>query len=143
MDEASARHDRLLMLLVTNLQQGALVQLGKLADPVTGKVAVDLPAARLSIDLLDMLRAKCRQGTDDAVVREMDRIVMDLQLNYADTARRETADTAGEQGEERDAAGAAASPPEETVAPDGTAEDGSGSAAGTGEPTSGTTGSGP
>ncbi len=89
MTEQVDKHDQLLLLLVSNLQQTALVQLGKLADPVTGRTGVDLEASRLTIDLLDMLRVKCRAGTPEAIVRELDRIVMDLQLNFTDVAAKE------------------------------------------------------
>ncbi len=117
MDDRAQRHDQLLLLLVANLQQGALVQLGKLADPATGETAVNLEAARLSIDLLDMLREKTRAATDAAIMREVDRIVMDLQLNYADVARREQEAAAGEGGGGETATGRSAD--EEKTAPSG------------------------
>jgi len=104
MSEQADRQDQLLMLLVANLQQGALVQLGKLADPLSGETGVELPAARLSIDLLDMLRVKCRAGTAEPVVREIDRVVMDLQLNYTDVARRQDATATGTASETAPAA---------------------------------------
>lgn len=88
MGETFDKHDQTLLLLVMNLQSSALVQLGKLADPATGETRRDLDAARLTIDLLEMLRAKCREIPAE-VKSLLDRTVMDLHLNFADEARKD------------------------------------------------------
>ncbi len=111
------KHDQSLMMLVLNLQSGALVQLGKLADPQTGQPRRDLEGARLSIDLLDMLKAKTKGNAHPEVAGLLSRAVMDLKLNYMDELKKErqeaapaadagaNPDTAAESEPEPDAGG--------------------------------------
>jgi hypothetical protein len=88
MSDDYTKHDQILMSLALNLQSIAMVQLGKLANPATGEVECDLEAARGTIDILEMLKVKCRTGTPDMVVKLLDQAVMDLQLNYLDERKR-------------------------------------------------------
>lgn len=88
------KHDQSLMMLVLNLQTGTLVQLGKLADPQTGQLRRDLEGARLSIDLLDMLKAKTKGNAHSEVAGLLSRAVMDLKLNYMDELKKERQEAA-------------------------------------------------
>ena len=47
-------------MLINAMAQPALIYLGEIAHPGTGKPEVNLEQARLQIDLLAMLRVKCR-----------------------------------------------------------------------------------
>ncbi len=87
-DPGLTKHDHVLMGLVFSLQHAAMVQLGKLQDPVTGQVGRDLDQARATIDILDMLKVKCRAGTPEDLVRLLDQTVLNLQLNYMDELKR-------------------------------------------------------
>lgn len=89
-----SKHDHVLMGLVFSLQHAAMVQLGKLQDPVSGEVARDLDQARATIDILDMLKVKCRTGTPEDLVRLLDQTVLNLQLNYMDELKRPAAGAA-------------------------------------------------
>ena len=91
MPEELSKHDQVLLTLAMNLQGGAMVQLGKLADPISGEVTCNLDGARYAIDVLEMLQAKCRDNTDAEIVGMLDRLVMDLQLNYMDETKRDQA----------------------------------------------------
>ena len=106
-DVGLTRHDHVLMGLVFSLQHATMVQLGKVQDPVSGAVGVDLDQARATIDVLEMLKVKCRTGTPTDVLRMLDGAVMDLQLNYMDELKKKAvaggeaaaaADDAGEPG---------------------------------------------
>ena len=97
-DQAMSRHDHVLAGLMFSLQAAAMQQLGKIQDPVTGEVDVNLEQAKSTIDVLEMLKAKCRTDTPAELLRALDGAVMDLQLNYMDEikkARRTEAATAG------------------------------------------------
>lgn len=98
MDETTTpefdKHDQALMMLALNLQTGALVQLGKLADPQSGQLRRDLEGARLSIDLLDMLKAKTKGNAHPEVAGLLSRAVMDLKLNYMDELKKEPQEAA-------------------------------------------------
>ena len=91
-DEAFTKHDHVLAGLVISLQAMAMQQLGKLQDPGTGDVVRDLEQARGTIDILEMLKVKCRDGTPASLLRMLDGAVMDLQLNYMDELKHEQAD---------------------------------------------------
>lgn len=90
-DVELTRHDHVLMGLVFSLQAAAMQQLGKIQDPMTGEVAIDLDQARATIDVLEMLKVKCRTGTPDDVLRMIDGAVLNLQLNYVDELKKKAA----------------------------------------------------
>lgn len=100
MSDEFTKHDQVLMGLTLNLQSIAMVQLGKLASPASGEIERDLDGARGTIDILEMLKVKCRTGTPEAVVKLLDQAVMDLQMNYLDELKRSRAEKAAEQAAE-------------------------------------------
>lgn len=124
-NEEMSRHDHVLAGLVFSLQAAAMQQLGKIQNPATGEASVDLEQARATIDVLEMLKAKCRTDTPAGLLRIIDAAVMDLQLNYMDelkksrpkddaTAADDTADDGADDGVEpaADAPADAAADPE-------------------------------
>lgn len=97
------KHDHILAGLVFSLQAAAMQQLGKIQNPLTGAVEKDLEQARGTIDILEMLKAKCRTDTPADLLRLLDSAVMDLQLNYMDELKKKPADeekAAAEAGDE-------------------------------------------
>ena len=102
-----SKHDQILAGLVWSLQAAALQQLGKIKNPLTDAVERDLVGARGSIDILEMLKAKCRQDTAPEVLRLLDTTVMELQMNYLDELKRERAEDGASAPEGGEAATAA------------------------------------
>ncbi len=94
-EEGLGKHDRILAGLVFSLQAAAMQHLGKITNPLTGKVERDLEQARGTIDILEMLKAKCRRDTPPDILRLLDGAVMDLQMNYLDEVRRGASATGG------------------------------------------------
>ena len=92
-----SRHDHILAGLVFSLQAAAMQQLGKIQNPMTGEIDKDLEQAKGTIDILDMLKVKCRTGTPEDLLRMIDSAVMDLQLNYTDEVKK--AASAGQEDE--------------------------------------------
>jgi hypothetical protein len=90
--------DVLFLQLVASFQSAAMIQLGKLANPATGKVERNLDQARHSIDLLTMLKEKTRGNLSDSERQLLDKFTFELQMNYLDETRREEA-TKKEEGE--------------------------------------------
>lgn len=117
-DQELTRHDHVLMGLLFSLQAAAMQQLGKIQDPVTGQVARDLEQARGTIDILEMLKAKCRTGTPADLLRMLDQAVLNLQLNYMDELKKPAS------GE--DASGGASAPDAAPPSTDRAADSGSG-----------------
>ncbi|MEN8005556.1 MAG: DUF1844 domain-containing protein [Candidatus Krumholzibacteriota bacterium] len=94
-----SKHDHILAGLVFSLQAATMQQLGKIQNPMTGEIEKDLEQAKGSIDILEMLKAKCRTDTPEELLRMIDSAVMDLQLNYMDEMKKSTA---AENGETQD-----------------------------------------
>ena len=88
-DAQSARFGYLFHHLVAMFQTLALQQLGKLTNPITGKLERDLHQARITIDMLQMLKEKTDGNLEHNEQVLLDRALLDLQMNYVDEAARE------------------------------------------------------
>ncbi|MFT5232255.1 MAG: hypothetical protein ACI9UQ_000274 [Candidatus Krumholzibacteriia bacterium] len=82
------KHDHVLTGLIFSLQAASMQQLGKIQDPVSGKASVDLVQARSTIDVLEMLKDKCRADTPEELLKMLDGAVMDLQRNYMEEMKK-------------------------------------------------------
>ena len=69
-------------MLINAMAQPALIFLGEIAHPGTGKAEINLEQARLQIDLLDMLRIKCRGNLSAEEDGLLDRILYQLRMLY-------------------------------------------------------------
>ena len=67
---------------IISLASAALVGLGEVADPATGKVSRDLLLARHNIDVLEMLRRKTEGGLDAKERALLDQLLCDLHLKF-------------------------------------------------------------
>ncbi len=94
-NQEMTKHDHVLAGLMFSLQAAAMQQMGKIQDPATGEVVVNLDQAKATIDVLEMLKAKCRSDTPDDLLRALDGAVMDLQMNYMDEQKKSTQADAG------------------------------------------------
>jgi len=83
------------MSLIISLSHAAMQQMGKIVNPLTGKIEKNLEQAKMTIDMLEMLKEK----TKGNLVKEEERLISDtlatLQLNYVDEAEK------GEKKEEK------------------------------------------
>lgn len=85
------KHDQVLAGLVVSLQIAAMQQMGKITNPATNAIERDLQQARSSIDILEMLKFKCRSGTPAGLLQMLDNTVMELQMNYVDELAKQRA----------------------------------------------------
>jgi len=67
---------------VLSFASSALVQLGEVPDPGTGKKSEDLLLAKHSIDTLAMLREKIDKGLDAEESRLLDGLIYELRMKY-------------------------------------------------------------
>ncbi|MCX7847799.1 MAG: DUF1844 domain-containing protein [bacterium] len=79
------------MSFVFGLMQSGMMQLGKLVNPVTGKIEKNLAAAQSTIDLLRMLREKTSGNLDKAENDLLNNAISTLQLNYVDEVEHTSA----------------------------------------------------
>ena len=77
------------MQLIYTLQNAAVMQLGKIMNPMTNKIEKNLQQANGTIEMLRMLKAKTVNNLGKEEQEMMDQVILTLQLNYADEVERE------------------------------------------------------
>lgn len=83
------RTSALMISLVLGLVQAAYQQLGKIANPATGKVdPPELDAARVTIDTLAALEERTRGNRSDEETQVMERALAELRMNYVDEVKK-------------------------------------------------------
>ncbi len=97
-DEHVSSDEGRFMQLVMMLQLAAMQQMGKLASPVTNEIERDLPHARASIDMLEMIERKTQGSRTPAETQFIEKVLFELRMNYVDETGRDKAGTAPEEG---------------------------------------------
>ncbi len=69
-------------MLINAMAEPALLFLGEIPHPSTGKPAVDLERSRIQIDMLDLLRNKCRGNLSPEEEGLLDRVLYQLRMLY-------------------------------------------------------------
>ena len=87
--------------LVNMLASSAMQQLGKLVNPVTNETEVNLEGAQVTIDMIEMLKAKSEGNLDDDESRIITDLLSSLQMNYVQTANEEK--EGGSKDDDKDA----------------------------------------
>ena len=73
---------------IISLSTQALMQLGEIADPLSGKVESDVTAAKQMIDILGMLREKTKGNLNSGEERLMEDILFDLRMKYVEAVKK-------------------------------------------------------
>ena len=73
---------------VIGLSTQALMHLGEIANPLSGKVETDVPVAKQMIDILGMLKDKTRGNLNSSEDRLMDDILFDLRMKYVEAVKK-------------------------------------------------------
>lgn len=73
---------------IISLSTQALMHLGEVPSPLSGKVESDVPAAKQMIDLLAMLREKTRGNLNANEDRLMQDILFDLRMKYVEAVKK-------------------------------------------------------
>ena len=68
--------------LVWSLAQSALVHLGEVASPETGRIQADLALARHTIDLLEILECKTHGNLDEEERNLLGGLLYELRVKY-------------------------------------------------------------
>lgn len=69
-------------MLINAMAQPALIFLGEVAHPGSGKPEINLAQARVQIDMLDILRIKCRGNMTAEEESLLDRVLYELRMRY-------------------------------------------------------------
>lgn len=79
---------QLFLSLVYTFQMQAMMQLGKITNPVTNKTETELEGAQVTIDMLEMILEKTKNNLEDDEKKFLEQVLSDLRLNYVDTKEK-------------------------------------------------------
>ncbi len=82
------REAALFLQLVLGLQQAAMVALGKLMNPMSGKLERNLDGARNTIDTLAAIEARTRGNLPGDEQRVLTHVLTELRMNYLDELKK-------------------------------------------------------
>ena len=82
------REAALFLQLVLGLQQAAMMALGKLMNPMSGKIERNLEGARNTIDTLAAIEARTRGNLESDEQRVLSQVLTDLRMNYVDELKK-------------------------------------------------------
>jgi len=83
------KSSELFVALVYSLQMQAMMNLGKIKNPMTEVIEKNLEAASVSIEMIDMLLTKAKEGFTEEEKKVLEHIVSDLRLNYVNESGKE------------------------------------------------------
>jgi hypothetical protein len=86
-NDRSTSGDVLFLHTVAMFQAAAMQQLGKILDPTSGEVAKDLAQAKLSIDILEVLKEKTKGNLSSMEAEFLDKVLFELHMNYVDEVK--------------------------------------------------------
>ncbi|OIO01801.1 hypothetical protein AUJ67_03905 [Candidatus Desantisbacteria bacterium CG1_02_49_89] len=79
------------MSLVYSLSQTAMMQLGKITNPLTGKMERNIVQAKATIDMMEMLKEKTKGNLTRTEEKMILTNLSNLYLNYSDEVNKEPA----------------------------------------------------
>ena len=83
-----SRQAALFLQLLLGLQQGGMMALGKLMNPLTRQIDKNLDAARDTIDTLAALEARTRGNLEPDEARVLQQVLTELRMNYLDEVKK-------------------------------------------------------
>ncbi len=78
------KNEMLFFQLISMFHGGAMQHMGKIKNPVSDKIEKDLEQARMSIDVLSLLKEKTKNNLSEQEIKFLDTVLQELQLNYVD-----------------------------------------------------------
>jgi hypothetical protein len=73
---------------VISLSTQALMHLGEIASPMSGKIEADVPVAKQMIDILGILQDKTRGNLNTGEERLLEDILFDLRMKYVEAVKK-------------------------------------------------------
>ena len=73
---------------VISLSTQALMHLGEMANPVSGKEEIDVSLAKQMIDIVGMLQEKTRGNLTGGEAKLIEEILFDLRMKYVEAVKR-------------------------------------------------------
>lgn len=82
------KDDQLFIQLLYIFHSSAMQALGKLKNPITGKIEKNIDHAKQSIDMLKMLKEKTTNNLTPELTRVLDSFLTEVKLNYVDEVNK-------------------------------------------------------
>jgi hypothetical protein len=73
---------------VISLSTQALMHLGEIPNPLSGKVEDDIPVAKQMIDIIKVLHEKTRGNLDQGEEKLMEDVLFDLRMKYVEAVKK-------------------------------------------------------
>ncbi len=73
---------------IISLSTQALMHLGEIPNPLTGKVEKEVEVAKQTIDILSLLQEKTQGNLDQGEEKLMEEVLYDLRMKYVEAVRR-------------------------------------------------------
>ena len=99
------KNTQLFMGLCSSLVTQAWMQLGKIKNPMTDKIDIDLEAASLTIDMISMLKDKTKGNIGNEESKIIDQSINELRMNFIaskDNNSKSNEETKDDKNEEED-----------------------------------------
>lgn len=81
--------DQLFTQLLSVFYSSAMMALGKLKNPATDKIERNLEQAKISIDILELIKDKTKNNLTDSQKRMVEGLLTDLRLNFVDESNKD------------------------------------------------------
>jgi hypothetical protein len=78
------KNDQLFIQLLYIFHASAMQALGKMKNPLTGKIEKNLEQAKQSIEIIEMLKVKTANNLSPESVRALENFLTEIRLNYVD-----------------------------------------------------------
>jgi hypothetical protein len=88
MESRPSRDAALFLQLVLGLQQGGMIGLGKLVNPISQKTELNLDATRDTIDTLAALEVRTRGNLEPDEARLLQQALTALRMNYLEELKK-------------------------------------------------------
>ena len=82
------KNDANFLQFLSGMAAQTLMHLGMLENPISRAMRIDLPNARYSIELLQLLRVKTQGNLTAEEAKYLDAAISDLQVRYAQAAEK-------------------------------------------------------
>lgn len=87
--EQKEKQQMLFVQLISSLHGAALMQMGKIKNPQTDKMERNLEQAELTVEMLDMLKARTKNNLSADEEKFITTVINEVKLNYVDEKAKE------------------------------------------------------
>jgi len=80
------KNDQLFIQLLYLFQASGMQALGKIKNPISNKIEINIEQAKQSIEMLEMIKDKTKNNLSDNESRMMEAALSELRLNFVDVS---------------------------------------------------------